>query len=286
MRIAKNIFLILCVLFISNFKSFAQEIKTRIDQSVFKINDKIKVTYEYYSYDLEIKHLELYTFDVTSGPGIKHSTTYKGGQKTDEHTVIYTFKATRLGKQRLPQLVMDKNGKTLVSEAVDIDVVADGLNVNVEESKFKEYKAGHVFYISFPGYLQTNVGDTSQSSIVYQNEENEIYGFVTYQNKQYLQLETGKEMTLNDFFKSELKKYADDKPQVQIESAKSQKKASISFMETEVSFLQAESNKKIYFFFGIAETDTTFYTVLCQAPEDKKDKYKHDFQQIFYSIKD
>jgi hypothetical protein len=272
------------VFFLANFKSFAQEIKTKTDQSVFKINDNIKITYEYYSYDLQIKNLELYTFELTGGPDISQSTTYKDGKMTNEHKATYSFKATRLGRQRLPQLVMDMNGKVVISEAVDIDVVEN--NVNVEESKFKEYKAGHVFYISFPGYLKTGSGDTTQSTIVYKNEENEIYGFVTSNNKQNLQSETGKEMTLNDFFKSELKKYADDKPQVQIGSTKSQKKASIGFMETEVSFLQAESNEKIYFFFGVAETDSTFYTVLSQAPFGKQDKYKHDFKHIFYSIKD
>ena len=281
---AKKISLILFLVFVSNFKLFAQEIKVRIDQSVCRINDNIKVIYEYSSNDFEAKNLELYTFEKIDGPASSHSTTYKDGKRTDEHTLSYLFKATTLGKQRLPQLLMDNNGKIIGSETVDIEVVKN--DQKAEESKFQEYKAGHVFYISFPGYLRTNSAEASQSALVYHNEENEIYGFVTYKNKQYLESEAGKKVTINDFFKLEVNDYTANKAQVQIGNTKSQKKASISFMETEVTFFDTENNKKIYFLLGIAETDSTFYTVLSQAPIDKKEKYKHDFQQIFYSIKD
>ena len=60
----------------------------------------------------------------------------------------------------------------------------------------------------------------------------------------------------------------------------------INFVESDVSYYDKDAEAEIYYFTGIVETPSAFYKFLCWTTLANKDKFKDEFQKIFYSLRD
>ncbi|WP_338839916.1 hypothetical protein [Flavobacterium ginsenosidimutans] len=266
----------------------AQEIKIKFDRSTCQLNENIYVRYEIpveFKYKRDsIQKLDLNQFDKIGGPANTYSATTKDKTVTSYQTAFsYSFKAITLGKQKLPQLFVLYKGQILKSPETYVTVVNDP-SVKVE-SKFKEYIGGHLFHISLPFYMRKTSGINSYSAIEYTSIENNVFGSVIYETKENLALSGETYSSINDFCKSLVDDFFE---QQEKEASKPVyfTKGLINFMETDVSYYDKERKQKFYYFIGVAETKTTFYTFISWVPIERKNTFKADFQQILYSIKD
>lgn len=71
-----------------------------------------------------------------------------------------------------------------------------------------------------------------------------------------------------------------------VSKPKSKNNDGINFMECDVTVYNEDAAMEIYYFIGIVETKKHYYKVLSWSAADQKDKFKQDFQQILYSLKD
>ena len=154
------------------------------------------------------------------------------------------------------------------------------------QTAFKEYKAGHVFYISLPDYMSKTTGLNDAAIFQFRNVVKDIAGFIIEDNKEELALAEMVFSSINEFQGNFIKGFLVDQEKRTISEAKSQTIGDVKFMECDASYYDKDSKIEIYYFVGIAETKNAYYKVLCYGSIESKDKYKADFQKILYSIKD
>jgi len=150
----------------------------------------------------------------------------------------------------------------------------------------KEYKAGHVFYITLPDYLNKTSGLNDAATIQFKNEAEDIAGFVIEDTKESLTLAQLSFTSLKDFYDQFIKDFLLEEKSRKISAAVSQTKGDIKVMECDASYYDKDLKTDIYYFVGIAETKDAYYKVLCFCAIENKEKCKADFQKILYSLRD
>jgi len=130
------------------------------------------------------------------------------------------------------------------------------------QNPLKEYKAGHVFYLSLPDYMGKTTGLNSAAIIQYKNQVKDIYGFVIEDNKEELALADLHYSSLNEFYDSFIKGFLKDEEKRTVSPAKYSAKGNIKFAEADASHYDKETEMEIYWLVGIVETKDAFYKVL------------------------
>ena len=154
------------------------------------------------------------------------------------------------------------------------------------QNNLKEYKAGHVFYLSLPEYMTKTTGLNSAATIQFKSTVKDVYGFVIEDSKEDLKIIEMFFPNVKDFYDDFIKDFLKDEKKRNVGEPIATKKGSINFVENDISYYSKESKTEIYYFVGLAESETTFYKVLCYCTLENKEKMKSDFQQILYSLKD
>jgi len=154
------------------------------------------------------------------------------------------------------------------------------------QTTFKEYKAGHVFNISLPEYMNKTAGLNNAATIQFKNVIKDVAGFVIEDNKEELKLAEINYTSINEYYEDIIKDFAKDEEKRAVSEPKSKKIGETNFMETDVSYYDKESKISIYYFVGLVETPSAFYKIFCWGTLENKDKFKADFQKILYSLKD
>ena len=154
------------------------------------------------------------------------------------------------------------------------------------QTKMKEYKAGHVFNISLPDYMNKTIGLNDVSAIEYKSEVKEVYGFVIYDLKEDLKLVELNFNSAKEFYDGFMQDFLKDVEKKSISNPVSKKISETNFIEADVEYFDKEANMEIYYLIGIVETKKAFYKVLSWTSKEKKDTFKADFQKILYSLKD
>lgn len=163
-------------------------------------------------------------------------------------------------------------------------VLSAGIGANAQA--FKPYKAGHVFNISLPEYMNRVTGLNDAAVFQFKNAVKDIAGFVIEDNKSELELVNMKYASTQEFYEQFIKGFLVDLPKRTVSAPVVQKKGAVSFVEADASYYDEETKLTIYYFVGIAETKDAYYKLLCFGSLEDKDKYKADFQKILYSIND
>ncbi len=158
--------------------------------------------------------------------------------------------------------------------------------VSNAQTPLKEYKAGHVFYVSLPAYMNKTTGINSSSTIQYKSVVKDVYGFIIEDSKEELQLAEMNFASINEFYEDFIGDFLKDEETRQVSEPKYQKKGDISFAEADLTYFDKDAEAEIYYLVGIVETSTTFYKVLSWSTAENKDKFKADFQKILYSLRD
>lgn len=156
----------------------------------------------------------------------------------------------------------------------------------IAQTKLKPYKAGHIFDISLPDYMNKTAGLNTSAAIQYKSEVKEVYGCVIYDTKEELGYIELNYTSVDDFYNDFMKDFLTDEEKKSISKPVSKKIGDINFIETDASYFDKEANMEIYYLVGIVETKKAFYKVMSWTSKDKKDTFKADFQKILYSLKD
>lgn len=150
----------------------------------------------------------------------------------------------------------------------------------------KEYKAGQVFYVSLPNYMSKTSGLNSSSTIQYKSTVKDVYGFIIVDNKEDLSLAEIKYTSIDEFYEDFIKDFLKDEENRKLSKPQSRKKATINFIESDLTYYDKDAKIEIYYLVGIVETKSAYYKVLSWAAAENKDKFKADFQKILYSLRD
>lgn len=154
------------------------------------------------------------------------------------------------------------------------------------QTTLKEYKAGHVFNISIPDYMTKTIGLNDAAIFQFKSEVKDVYGFVIEDNKEDLSLADFHFTSINEFYDDFIKDFLVDEPKRKVSKVKTQKIGEINFIESDLTYYDAEYEGEIYYLVGIVETKDAFYKVLSWSSAKNKDKFKADFQKILYSLND
>jgi hypothetical protein len=154
------------------------------------------------------------------------------------------------------------------------------------QTTLKEYKAGHVFYVSLPDYMSKTTGLNTSATIQFKNTIKDVAGFIIEDNKEELRLAEISYTSLSEFYEDFIKDFVKDEDKRKVSKPQSKKVGETNFMECDVSYYDKDSKIEIYYFVGIVETSSAYYKILCWGTLENKDKFKADFQKILYSLKD
>ena len=154
------------------------------------------------------------------------------------------------------------------------------------QTGFTAYRGGHEFDITVPTYMARTTGLNRAAIIQFKNSAKDVYALVIEDNKEELalaemrfgSLEEFQEFTMNEFLKNE--------DQRKISTPVSKSINGFKYIHAEASYYDKEVKQSVYYFFGIVETKTAYYKLLCYTSLDKKEKFKADFEKTLYSIHD
>jgi len=150
----------------------------------------------------------------------------------------------------------------------------------------KEYKVGHVFSITLPGYISKTVGLNDAASIQYKSEVKGLYGYVVTDTKEELKLAEINYISIQEFYYDFMPGFSKDDEKKTIGKPISTAKNGINFIEVDYTFYSKEAEMDIYYLVGIVETKKAFYKVLTWCAAADKARFKAEFQKIMYSVKD
>jgi hypothetical protein len=150
----------------------------------------------------------------------------------------------------------------------------------------KEYKAGHVFYVSLPDYMSKTTGVNTSATIQFKNVVKDIAGFIIEDNKEELALAQMSYSSLKEFYDDFIKDFLEGEKKRTISAPVSQIKGEYNFIQCDASYYDKDINSELYYFVGIAETKDAYYKILCFGGIESKEKYKKDFENIMLSIRD
>ena len=153
------------------------------------------------------------------------------------------------------------------------------------QTTMKEYKAGHIFYVSLPDYMSRTTGQNDAAVIQFKNTVKDIAGFIIEDDKEELEIASMKFSSINDFYDDFIKDFLKKEKKRNISQPVYQTIGENKFVECDATYYDKDSKMELYYFVGIVETKSSFYKVFCYGSLECKDKYKADFQKILYSIK-
>jgi hypothetical protein len=154
------------------------------------------------------------------------------------------------------------------------------------QTNLKEYKAGHVFTVSLPDYMNKTVGLNSAAAIQYKSAVKDVYGFIIVDTKEELSLAELTYSSINEFYEGFIPDFLKEEEKRNVSEPVYQKKGNINFVECDVTYFDKDAKADIYYLVGIVETKLSFYKVLAWSTVENKGKFKADFQKIIYSVKD
>ena len=159
-------------------------------------------------------------------------------------------------------------------------------SIATAQSPLKELKAGHVFTVGIPDYMERTVGLNSAAIIQYKSSVKDVYGFIIEDNRTDLALASLNFASINEFYDKFMGTFLKGEENKKVDAPKFQKIGDRDFVECDVTYYDQTAKMDIYYLVGIVSTKTAFYKVLSWCAVENKDKFKADFQKIIYSLKD
>jgi len=154
------------------------------------------------------------------------------------------------------------------------------------QTTLKEFKVGHIFYVSLPDYMSKTTGINDAANVQFKNSVKDVYCMIFEDNKEDLELVQMKFSSINDYYENFIKDFLVKEKKKNISQPVSQTIGDNKFIECDATYYDKDVKGEVYYFVGIVETKAAFYKVYCFGNLEAKDKYKADFQKILYSLKD
>ncbi|MES2573511.1 MAG: hypothetical protein V4572_01085 [Bacteroidota bacterium] len=169
--------------------------------------------------------------------------------------------------------------KTIVAIVITLFLITANA---FSQTKLKRYKVGHNFFLKLPSYMSKTVDLNDLASFQFQNKLMNVGGFIQEYDKEQLRLAKIDCNTINNYFEIFIKDAFKGQPDRQPEFKKIGEN---NFIEYDVSY-SGTNNTDLYYFIGIVESPTTYYTIICISNLVNKDRFKPDFQKILYSFRE
>lgn len=154
------------------------------------------------------------------------------------------------------------------------------------QATFKEHKAGHVFYLSLPDYVQKTMGLNDAASLQFRNDELAVYGIVIVDDKSEMKDFDMSFASLEDYYKDFAGNFLKDLDRRRVGLPVSKTQGSVKFMECDASYYDKELGGELAYLVACAETPTAFFKIICWTTMGNRIKYKEDFRKIIYSLRD
>lgn len=156
------------------------------------------------------------------------------------------------------------------------------------QAKFTEKKAGHIFYISVPDYLQKTTLLNDAAAIQYENSEKEIYMIVIEDSKEDLEISQVKFESLKEFHDSNIVALKTDENLAVESSPKQFEKNGLKFIQSDLKVVLKEekTTTNVSYLVTYVESPTHYYQILCWSLTPDYKKYVEDFRKIAASIRD
>ena len=156
--------------------------------------------------------------------------------------------------------------------------------LTVGQTKFNLQKAGNIFDIEIPNYMNRTVGLNDVATVQYKNSAKDIYTIVIEDSKE--------ELAIADIYYSSLKEFQDEFEKDFVADGKRRTSSqpifktinNVNFVEYDVTYYDEELKIEVYYLVGIVETKSHFYKVLSWTNLASKNEFKPDFQKILYSL--
>ena len=156
----------------------------------------------------------------------------------------------------------------------------------IGQTKFTQQKAGHIFFIDLPDYMNRTIGLNDDAAIQYKNSVKDVYTIVIEDSKEDLAILDMHYSSINEFNEGFIKDFLKDEEKRNVSKPIYQSKNNIDFVEFDASYYDKDAKIEIYYLVGIVESKSHFYKVLSWTNMESKDKFKADFQKTLYSLKD
>ena len=154
------------------------------------------------------------------------------------------------------------------------------------QTSFTAYKAGQEFDITVPTYMSRTTGLNKAAIIQFKNAAKDVYALVIQENKEELALAQLNFSSAEEFQEYTMKNFLKDVEQRKVSTPVIKEINGFKYVYAEASYYDKVIQQSVYYFYGIAESKTCFYKLLCYTSLNNKEKFKADFQNTFYSIHD
>lgn len=156
------------------------------------------------------------------------------------------------------------------------------------QTKMVEYKTGHVVKLSVPEYMVRTSGLNDDACLEFQNAVKEVYTIVIQDDKESLQLAELSYDGIEEFYEMIFKELGVGESYVNRKLGTPNKKTigAYKFMINDCSLTDKELEADLYYVMGIVETPNSFYQVMSWTLLENKEKFKKEFENIVYTLKE
>jgi len=134
--------------------------------------------------------------------------------------------------------------------------------------------------------MNKTVGLNSAASIQFKNVVKDVAGFLIEDPKEDLKLAETNFASINEYYDYFIKDFLKDEEKRTISKPNIIKKGQNSFLEVDASYFDKDSKMVVCYYVCLIETKDYYYKLLCWSSLENKDKFKSDFQNIAYSLRD
>lgn len=156
------------------------------------------------------------------------------------------------------------------------------------QTKLVEYKTGHVIKLSVPEYMVRTSGLNEDACLQFQNPVKEVYTIVIEDDKESLKLIDLNYEGIEEFYDMVFKElgvgesYANRK----VGTPKKKTIGTYNFMINDCTLTDKELKADLYYVMGIVETPNAYYQVMSWTLIENKEKFKKEFENIVYTLKE
>jgi len=156
------------------------------------------------------------------------------------------------------------------------------------QGKMIEYKTGHVVKLSVPEYMSRTSGLNDDACLEFQNAVKEVYTIVIQDDKESLKLAELSYDGIEEFYDIIFKELGvgENYQNRKVGTPKKRTIGNYKYIINECSLRDKELEVDLYYVMGIVETPNSFYQVMSWTLSENKVKFKKEFENIVYTLKE
>lgn len=158
----------------------------------------------------------------------------------------------------------------------------------IGQTKMIEYQTGHVVKLSVPDYMKRTSGLNDDACLEFQNPVKEVYTIVIQDSKEDLKLSDITYDGIEEFYEVVFKDFGvgENYSNRKLGTPKKKTIGNYNFFYNECTLRDKELELDLYYVMGLVETPNSFYQVMSWTLLENKEKFKKDFENIIFTLKE